>query len=452
MNNNRMKKSLCLLLLMAVLLSGCAAAENLPKPPTFTAAPTAEPTAAPPSEAPAIQETPAPETPVPELPEEAPPSVQPAEEEERENGFFVHFEHSTREAFDPAEGKEKILSFSWDRVQVLSDEYPAAAEKITETLAGMEDAWYTGGSVEDGYDYGYNGMLEIAEDNYGFAAEYGGPMELEADRTVSVVHADSDYCAFLISTYYFTGGVHGNYATEAVCFDSQTGERLTLDSLSSDPEAFRSRLLEEMLRLAEEDQDGYYSDRLSLTEPGNYATAFAALLREGSWYPGRDAFYLFSTLYELGPYAAGITEFAIPYENLKGLLDERWIPRQTEGEAGLRIEPVTQVSEGSVEIADLLVIGEGGETVLLICEGELADLEIFSCGIGYEDRFYPDRELYYCGRVKDAAVQMALLMQGDLPDTMIRYRDGSGEHELLISLSGEDGRYLLTESPGIPNG
>ena len=41
---------------------------------------------------------------------------------------------------------------------------------------------------------------------------------------------------------------------------------------------------------------------------------------------------------------------------------------------------------------------------------------------------------------------MALLMQGDLPDTMIR-----GEHELLISLSGENGSYLLTENPGAQN-
>ncbi len=321
----------------------------------------------------------------------------------------------------------------------------------TESLAAMEDAWYTGGSVEEGYDYGYNGMLEIAEDNYGFASEYGGPMEMEADRTVSVVHADSDYCAFLITSYYFTGGVHGTYSTEAVCFDSQTGERLTLDSMSSDPEAFRLRLVEEMLKLVEEDKDGYYSERLSLTEPGNYATAFAALLREGSWYPGRDAFYVFSTLYELGPYAAGITEFAIPYENLKGILDERWIPRQTEEEARLRIDPVTDVPEGSVEIADLLVIGEGGETTLLICEGELTDLEVSTCSTGYDNRFYPDRELYYCGRIKNAAIQMALLMQGDLPDTMIRYRDGNGEHELLISLSGENGSYLLTENPGAQN-
>ena len=127
-----MKKNLCLLAVAAMLLSGCAAAENLPKPPTFTAAPTAEPTAGLPSEVPAVQEEPAPETPAPEMPEEELPSMQPAEEEKSGNGFFVHFERSAREAYDPAEGKEKILSFSWDQVQVLSDDNPEAAEKITE--------------------------------------------------------------------------------------------------------------------------------------------------------------------------------------------------------------------------------------------------------------------------------------------------------------------------------
>ena len=438
------KKSICMLLLAALLLSGCAATENMPKPPTLTAAPTAEPTvmptAAPTVESPAV---PAEETPEPQEQTALPDQET---EEENGNGFFVHLQRNTREAFDPAEGKEKILSFSWDQVQVLSNDWPEAAERMTETLAEMEDAWYTGGSVEDGYDYGYNGMLEIAEDNFGFAAEYGGPMELEADRTVSVVHADSDYCAFLIGTYYFTGGVHGNYSSEAVCFDARTGERLTLDELSDDPEALRARLLEQMLKLAEEDRDGYYSEVLSLTAPADYEAAFAALLREGSWYPGRDAFYVFSTLYELGPYAAGIAEFAIPYESLAGILDERWIPRQAEEEAELKIVPVAEVPEGSVEIADLLVIGEGGEACLLKCEGELTDLEIQRCSLGYENRFYADRDLYYCGHLKDAAIQLALLMQGDLPDTMIRYRDRNGEHELLISLSGENGSWLLTEN------
>ena len=440
------RNGLCLLLLAALLLSGCGAAENIPKPPTFTAAPTAEPTAVP-TAAPTAQPTAEiPAAPVEETPEPQEPTALPAQEEEDGNGFFVHLQRNTREAFDPAEGKEKILSFSWDQVQVLSNDWPEAAEKMTETLAEMEDAWYTGGSAEDGYDYGYNGMLEIAEDNFGFAAEYGGPMDLEADRTVSVVHADSDYCAFLIGTYYFTGGVHGNYASEAVCFDSRTGERLTLDDLSSDPEALRARLLEQMLKLAEEDQDGYYSDHLSLTAQSEYAAAFAALLREGSWYPGRDAFCVFSTLYELGPYAAGITEFSIPYESLAGVLDERWIPRQTEEEARLKIVPVAEVPEGSVEIADLLVIGEGGEACLLVCEGEMTDLQIQTCSLGYENRFYADRDLYYCGHLKDAAIQVALLMQGDLPETMVRYRDRNGEHELLISLSGENGSYLLTEN------
>ena len=431
------KTILCLLMLAALLLSGCAAIENLPKLPQITAAPTAEPAASTPA---------APEV---EKPETAQITFSPAAsagEEEDGNGFFVHLERNTREAYDPAENKEKILNFSWDSVRVLSDRHAEAAERITETLAEMEDAWYTGGSVEDGYDYGYNGMLEIAEDNYGFAVEYGGIMELEAERTVFVEHADSDYCAFLINTYYYTGGAHGNYSTEAVCFDSRTGERLGLDELSSDPEALRARLLEQMLKLAEEDRDGYYSEQLSLTDPENYAAAFAALLREGSWYPGHDAFYVFSTLYELGPYAAGIAEFAIPYESLEGILDERWIPRHTEEEAGLRIVPMAEVPEGSVEIADLLVLGDGGEAFLLICEGELTDLQIQTCSIGYEDRFYPDRNLYYCGRLKNAAIQLALLMQGDLPDSMIRYRDRNGEHELLICMSGEDGSYFLTEN------
>ena len=439
------RKTLICLLLAVLLLSGCTAAENLPKPPTFTTPPDAVPSPPPTADVsvpPAPSEAPAPPEEVP-----PPPPAPPAEtaaEEESENGYYVHLEQQIREVFDPAEGKNKILEFSWDSVQVLSDDYPQAAEKMTETLAEMEDAWYTGGSVEEGGDYGYNAMLEAAEDNYAIALEYGAPMELEASRSVYTEHADSDYCVFLINTYYYMGGAHGSYGTEAVCFDAQTGERLTLDSLSSDPEAFRVRLVEEMLKLAGEDRDGYYSDSLSLTEPDRYAEAFAALLREGSWYPGQDAFHLFSDIYELGPYASGMTDFPIPYEHISDLLDARWIPQQSEEEAKLRLVPVAEVPEGSVEIADLLVIGDGGEAFLLACEGRLTDLRIQTCS-WYEDRVYPEKEIYYCGRLTDAAIQLALMMEGDLPGHMINYCDAKGEHTLLIGMSGEDGSFLLTE-------
>ncbi len=85
------RKTLICLLLAVLLLSGCTAAENLPKPPTFTTPPDAVPSPPPTADVsipPAPSEAPAP-------PEEVPPPLPapPAEtaaEEESEKGYYIH--------------------------------------------------------------------------------------------------------------------------------------------------------------------------------------------------------------------------------------------------------------------------------------------------------------------------------------------------------------------------
>ena len=377
----------------------------------------------------------------------------PAEVAVPEHGMLVHISRLSKEAYDPEGGSTRILTFEWDNVRVDSDANPQAAQRMTEELARLQDIWYTGSGSEEGDLYGYNAMLAAAEDNYAISKEYEDiPPELIATRFVTVLRADEDICAFAVDTYSYLGGVHGGYASEAICFDARTGERLRLENLRSNSEGLRERLVSEMLRLVREDRDGYYTGHLTLTAPENYETAFRALLRDGAWYPGEDAFHLFSDLYELGDYASGITDFSIPYENLTDVLDSRWFPKPVTGTAGVEMIELPEIQEGRVDIVDQVVIGDGGETGLLVFYGEARDVSLWTAYLGTEFHFYPDQELFFCDRLSECALQMALLLPGDLPNTMLRYRDSEGEYEYLIGLSGEDGRLILIENPATVQG
>lgn len=64
------------------------------------------------------------------------------------------------------------------------------------------------------------------------------PLELASSQTVSVARADERILSLVYSYYEFTGGVHGNYVDRAYVFDSETGEELTLDKLTTDFDAF----------------------------------------------------------------------------------------------------------------------------------------------------------------------------------------------------------------------
>ncbi len=131
-------------------------------------------------------------------------------------------------------------------------------------------------------------------------------------------------------------------------------------------------------------------------------------------------------------------------DTLRKLADTLFPPKQAEGTAAVKIMPMDSIPEDSMEIVDQIVVGDGGEACLLVFEGQALDVEI--CTVQFSDRFIPDQQLFFCGELQDCALQLALLFPGDLPNTMLRYRDSEGEHEYLISMSGYDGSIILNEN------
>ena len=128
-------------------------------------------------------------------------------------------------------------------------------------------------------------------------------------------------------------------------------------------------------------------------------------------------------------------------EGIRAAVNARWPQKPATETATASLLPLDELPEDSIEIVDQVVIGDGGEVDLLVFSGTARDVEIWS--VTFTDRFVPEAQLFHCGSLRDCALQLALLFPGDLPNTMLRYRDGAGEHEYLITLSGEDGSILL---------
>lgn len=267
-------------------------------------------------------------------------------------GTLIHIDRTERVVLDPAQGKQKILTYAWDSVKVSTPDYPDAGVRMTEEMAALQDIWYTGSGSTGGDIYGYNTMLEAAEDRFALTQEYGGQAACMATRYVTVERADSSVCVFQVNTITDLGGGERSSSSEQICFDARTGERLS--ALADDPQ------------------------------------------------------------------------------------------RQPASVGSVKLLPLAKLPEGEFEIADRIVIGEGGDALILLAEGEVRDLSLWS--LQYTDRFYLDAELFFCGRLRDCALQLALMTPGDLPNTLLRYRDAAGVHDYLIGISGENGEYILTEN------
>ena len=152
-----------------------------------------------------------------------------------------------------------------------------------------------------------------------------------------------------------------------------------------------------------------------------------------------------SELEELGPYAAGIVEFRIPYADLEGKLDARWLfPGQRQGKGKPEVTELSELEGGETEIVDSLILNEDGQELCIVADGIIYDVSLTS--VYYVDRFYDSAQLWYASCLDDCALQIRVVVPEGLPNLRIAYTTADGvRHGKLLSQSGLDGSYMLVD-------
>src|SRR5699024_2514605 len=133
------------------------------------------------------------------------------------------------------------------------------------------------------------------------------------DVTVS----ESVLCGQIVSVRMdntcYSGGAHPNSYTNSYLFDLATGQFIDPIQVADDPETFRAGAAEKLVEQAEareEDLPGYWPDYRDILERWN----------EGAALFGPEGLTVVYSPYELGPYAMGAVELAVPYGELADLL------------------------------------------------------------------------------------------------------------------------------------
>lgn len=427
-----MKKLLSsvLAVLLCVSLCACAGVPKIDLPPLPTADPTLEPAAATPTPAPTM-------APVPDEGQSVPA-------EGLKGSVIVSNKRTEKDAYDPQSGELLILRFSYDTPTVIIEENPEAADKINEFIGLQEESFYTGEDYGDGYGTGYNNMLTLAEDNFNYYAsqetmEYA-PLELSSALSVEVLRNDARVLALAYNESSYTGGAHGMYSERTYCFDPATGEQLTLANISADRAGLREFLNGKLVQIVQTDAD-IQERTQGFIDPDAVDTTLGALLRDGSWYFDYDGMVVFSDLYEISSYAAGIISFRIPYAELEGRIDSRFFPEQGTASGSFRALSAEDMKDGSTQIVDMLKVSGEGQTVYLEAEGEVRDVKITS--VAYSGYFYDLAQLWSCSGLKDSALQLVTDIPDGMPNLKITWRDADGQQARYLTQSGEDGTLIL---------
>ena len=433
-----MKKSFAILLALALLGQLCACGQlsklkNVELPPL-----------------PTVTERPAEEAPAPEAPEETAPAEEPAPmpDTAAQTPVIVGFRETRMEDYDPAEGEQKILTFSYVTPLVTIPGREEAAKAINEYIAMLDETFYTGNDYGDGPSDGYYGMLEQAEDNFTYAFETGTdlPLEFSCERFADVYRVDEAVLCLALSTSSYTGGAHGFYATRCYNFDTQSGEILTLEQITPDYEAFKAFLVRRMVEMTESDPD-LQAAMEGFVPAEEREERFGALPRDGSWYLDAKGLSVFSDLYELASYAAGVQTFSFSYEELGDLLDARWRPAETIGAGSLKLLPLTDQAD-PLTVLDTLTLSEEGTSLYLYGDGAVYDLRLNRAGQSeYLEGYYRGEPLWYASCLQDAALLLKTELPDGAPELALSYRGADGaQHGFLLTQSGEDGRLSLQET------
>lgn len=206
---------------------------------------------------------------------------------------------------------EILLSFSGASASVTINDNTAAADLINASLTSEYDALITQTgdyvSLAENEYHAYKAGQSSYWNSYYFA------------RNIAVGRSDSKVISLLFTDDYYLGGAHGGASSFARNYAAETGKALTLADLAEDKETLISVMIPYLLRLT---QKPGFADGLSWADEDT----FRSIIADGSWYFLETGIVIICNEYSIGPYVIGTNYLEVPYEELSGILRDKWLP------------------------------------------------------------------------------------------------------------------------------
>lgn len=383
-------------------------------------------------------------TPTPEatvsLEPEASPTAEPSAEPEEFDGTIL----VTSEFDGLASTYEGYIVLKADALlpTVTIEGRDEAAEAITKALQKKLAA--TEGSTKDAYDAACEAFDAL--DNAGRETwlAYGWSSSGE------VMRGDGAVLSLLCYTYAYTGGAHGSYDYFGQNFSTVTGEELSLDDLTDEPEELRAALTEHILAAAKEDAEELF-DVEGFTE---------RVYDTDAWYLTDEALVIVAQVGEIAAGARGKVEFAVPYSELEGLIKAEYIPEHSEASgtaADLSIAFAEDAADAPVAASVQVLRSESEAEYLvdyrIVAAADMGPISLHGSSIAAGDTIIPYEEeptvIYDTGdeyawiNKLDAGEALAVSsVFMDTPQFCLVLSDGT---VLQIAQSGEDSSLLLYE-------
>lgn len=252
---------------------------------------------------------------------------------------------------------------------------------------------------------------DTAADFYTYSYYSSVSTERMDENILSVLQVDSTY----------SGGAHPNYAQIAYNMDLNRQAQLSLADVireGKDRELLNRLLNELERRLSDLENFGLFAD---------YQTTVASYFEDPDltpyWYFSSDGLVIFFNCYEIAPYAAGIIKVEFSYDSLSDVLLPEYIPEAKaagEGSAILLDEPGNRI---------VLTVPSEGDVFYIGAAGVLYDVKIHRLSSWLNDDVPIVGQMVFAANRLTAgeAVELAQSKDALAPEYLIRFRAGDGE-------------------------
>lgn len=203
-------------------------------------------------------------------------------------------------------GEVTLCQARYDLVRMEEEGYPElyqALEKLNQENEEAMSSWY-------------QECLEAAKEAYTGGYFYG----YDASRSLQVRRADTEVLSLLQYSDEYTGGAHGMYWNEGKNFDVNTGEEIALEQVVTDPSRLPDLITQKLLERYSREAffEGYEDVVRSQFEPEDPNHV------EPSWVLDYNGITFYYDPYELGPYASGMQEVMLAFDEYPDLFSGKY--------------------------------------------------------------------------------------------------------------------------------
>lgn len=145
-------------------------------------------------------------------------------------------------------------------------------------------------------------------------------------KTYEITRTDGKVISIVESGYEYAGGAHPNSYKVAQNFDPKTGERLSLEDISIDGDNNNEEYDDEDYNDAKDFMKEYLISYIEGSEYIDYVYPefrdnIGDIIGDDTWYFSEEGIVIIANAYIIAPYAGGIMEFTIPYQDAVFLKD-----------------------------------------------------------------------------------------------------------------------------------